>query len=107
MAWAILPRNIQKKAKIGMSTPGPILLLGASTFQQVADRLLFGLRRIAREVGDGNALCVSHSCTIKAGLCAMMGRPMSDVKVVGHGDNTSVSLIHVDREGNFSVEYME
>lgn len=36
----------------------------------------------------------------------MMGRPMSDVKVVGHGDNTSVSLIHVDREGNFSVEYM-
>ena len=106
MAWGNIAKEYPKESKDWDEHPWANTTPGASTFQQVADRLLFGLRRIAREVGDGNALCVSHSCTIKAGLCAMMGRPMSDVKVVGHGDNTSVSLIHVDREGNFSVEYM-
>lgn len=106
MAWGNIAREYPQAHRDWEEHPWSNTTPGASTFQQVADRLVFGLRRIAREVGDGNALCVSHSCTIKAGLCAMLGRPLSDVKAVGHGDNTSVSLIHVDREGNFSVEYM-
>ena len=106
MAWGNIAQEYPQAHRDWEEHPWDNTTPGASTFQQVADRLVFGLRRIAREVGDGNALCVSHSCTIKAGLCAMLGRPLSDVKTVGHGDNTSVSLIHVDREGNFSVEYM-
>ncbi|MBP3735850.1 MAG: histidine phosphatase family protein [Lachnospiraceae bacterium] len=80
---------------------------GCSTFQQISDRLLFGLRRIAKEVGkDGTALAVSHSCSIKAALCTIQGLPMTDVLKFGHGDNTSVSLLHVDEDGNFSIEFM-
>ncbi|MGO5023265.1 GNAT family N-acetyltransferase [Lawsonibacter sp. LCP25S3_G6] len=106
MAWGNIAQEYPQASRDWEEHPWAHTTPGASTFQQAADRLVFGLRRIAREVGEGTALCVSHSCTIKAGLCSILGRPLSDVKVVGHGDNTSVSLIHVDEDGRFSVEYM-
>ena len=31
---------------------------------------------------------------------------MTEVKELGHGDNTSVSLLNVDRDGNITVEFM-
>ena len=105
MAWGNIARDYPEDHKNWTDHPWDNTTPGASSFQQVADCLLFCLRRIARQVGDGNALCVSHSCTIKAGLCAMMGRPLSDIPIVGHGDNTSVSLIRVDQEGRFDVVY--
>lgn len=105
MAWGNIARDYPDDNRDWQEHPWDNNIPGATSFQQAADRLLFALRRIARDVGDGTALCVSHSCTIKAGLCLMMNRPLSDVTSVGHGDNTSVSLIHVDRDGNFDVEY--
>lgn len=106
MAWGNIAAEYPRAYKDWEEHPWENTTPGASSFQQAADRLIFTVRRIAREVGDGTALCVSHSCTIKAGLCAMMGRPLSDTKVIGHGDNTSVSLIHVDNDGKILVEYM-
>lgn len=105
MAWGNIARDYPEMHRDWEQHPWNHSTPGASTFQQVADRMIFALRRIAKEVGDGTALCVSHSCTIKAGLCAIMGRPLSDIGVVGHGDNTAVSLICVDEDGNFTVEY--
>lgn len=106
MAWGNIARDYPRENIDWQNHPWDHSTPGASTFQQVAERLTFALRRIASEVGDGTAICVSHSCTIKAGLCMILGRPLSDIGVAGHGDNTAVSLIHVDREGNFTVEYM-
>ncbi|NLU33289.1 MAG: GNAT family N-acetyltransferase [Clostridiaceae bacterium] len=107
MAWGNIAREYPEEYILWQLEPWRHKIPGATTFQQVADLLVFGLRRIAREVGEnGTALCVSHSCTIKAGLCKILNRPLSDVHKVGHGDNTSVSLIHVDKSGNFTVEYM-
>ena len=106
MAWGNIARDYPKANMDWQTHPWNHSTPGASTFRQVAERLVFALRRIAEEVGDGTAICASHSCTIKAGLCAILGRPLSDIGVVGHGENTAVSLIHVDQNGNFSVEYM-
>lgn len=106
MAWGNIAQDYPEDYRHWVEHPWAHTTPGASTFQQAAERLVFALRRIAREVGDGTALCVSHSCTIKAGLCAILGRPLSDVAVVGHGDNTAVSLLHVDDAGAFAVEYM-
>lgn len=70
---AILPRNIPKKAKIGDEHPWANTTPGASTFQQVGRPS--AVRPAAHCPGSGgrNALCVSHSCTIKAGLCGYDG----------------------------------
>lgn len=107
MAWGNIAREYPEANAAWSATPWALKTPGATTFQQVAERMTFGLRRIAKEVGpDGTALVCSHSCTIKATLCAVLGKPMSEVKELGHGDNTSVSLLDIDGDGNITVEFM-
>ena len=105
-AWGNIEKEYPEDHNNWSNAPWNMTTPGASTFQQVSDRLIFGMRRIANEVGDGTALLVSHSCSIKAALCTILGKPMTQVKEFGHGDNTSVSLLHVDSSGTFTVEYM-
>ena len=105
MAWGNIRRDFPEVHEGWKRAPWEHSIPGGTTFKQAADQFVFALKRIAREVGDGVAICASHSCTIKAGLCQIMGLPLSRVDVVGHGDNTAVSLIHVDADGNFSVEF--
>jgi len=107
MAWGNIAREYPAANKAWGETPWALQTPGASTFCQVSDRLIFELRRIAREVGEnGTALAVSHSCSIKAALCTILNKPMTEVKELGHGDNTSVSLLHVDQDGRISVKFM-
>lgn len=107
MAWGNIAKEFPKEHTRWNETPWDLITPGASSFQQVSDSLIFSLRRIAREVGEtGTALAVSHSCTIKATLCTILGHPMTAVKEFGHGDNTSVSLLSVDSGGNITVDFM-
>lgn len=107
MAWGNIAKEYPEANEAWSATPWDLKTPGASTFQQVSDRLIFALRRIAKEIGeDGTALAVSHSCSIKAALCTILGKPMTQVKEMGHGDNTSVSLLNIDRDGNITVEFM-
>lgn len=107
MAWGNIAQEYPEENEIWNNTPWAAKTPGASSFQQVADRMIFCLRRIAKEIGeDGVAMVVSHSCTIRASLCAILGKPMTEVKSLGHGDNTSVSLLEVDKEGEITIVYM-
>ena len=107
MAWGNIAMEYPEANEAWGATPWALKTPGASSFQQVSDRLVFGLRRIAEEIGEnGTALAVSHSCTIKAALCTILGKPMTEVKDLGHGDNTSVSLLNIDKDGNITVEFM-
>lgn len=107
MAWGNIAKEYPEAHRVWTESPWANITPGGSTFQQVADNTIHCLRRIAREIGDdGAALAVSHSCTIKATLCAILGKPMDSVKEFGHGDNTSVSLLNVDHDGNITIEYM-
>ena len=104
-AWGNIANEYPAEHDAWTRTPWITTAPGATTFQQVSDRMIYSIRRIAKEVGDGNALVVSHSCSIKASLCSMLRMPMERVGEVGHGDNTSISLLHVDKEGNIEVVY--
>lgn len=107
MAWGNIAKEYPEANAAWSATPWDMKTPGATTFQQVAERMTFGLRRIAREIGpEGTALVCSHSCTIKATLCAVLGKPMTEVKELGHGDNTSVSLLNIDEDGSITVEFM-
>lgn len=107
MAWGNIAKEYPEANEAWGATPWALKTPGASSFRQVSDRLIFELRRIAGEIGEnGTALAVSHSCTIKAALCTILGKPMTEVKELGHGDNTSVSLLNVGRNGDISVEFM-
>lgn len=107
MAWGNIARDFPEAHETWKKTPWDLKVPGASSFQQVSDNLIFGLRRIAKEIGNnGVAMVVSHSCTIKAALCTILGKPMTEVKDLPHGENTSVSLLDIDPEGNIAVEFM-
>lgn len=65
-AWGNITEEYPEDHRNWSDRPWNMTAPGASTFQQVSDRLLFGLRRIAKEIGEeGVALAVSHSCSIK------------------------------------------
>lgn len=105
-AWGNIALEYPEDYDHWSNSPWNMTAPGATTFKQVSDKLIYGMRRIAKEVGDGTALVVSHSCSIKAALCTILGKPMTEVLELGHGDNTSVSLLDVDEDGKFTVEYM-
>lgn len=107
MAWGNIAQEYPEANKVWAESPWENITPGASTFRQVAENTMHCLRRIAKEIGkDGVAAAVSHSCTIKATLCTVLGKPMSCVKELGHGDNTAVSLLDIDEDGNIRIEFM-
>lgn len=103
MAWGDIPVLYPKEHAVWEATPWDLVTPGGTTFQQAAERGIEGIRRIAAEVGDGAALVVSHSCTIKAMLCKLDGQPMSEVKQYGHGDNTSINELEVASDGTIKI----
>ena len=62
MAWGNIADEFPEENRAWSETPWALKTPGASSFEQVAARLICGLKRIAREVGpDGVAVAVSHS----------------------------------------------
>lgn len=107
MAWGNIAREYPEAHRIWEQRPWENITPGAGTFAQSAERAIYCIRRMAREVGDqGSAVAVSHSVIIKSALCAILGLPLSHVAEIGHSENTAVSLLNVDKDGNISVEYM-
>lgn len=71
---------------------------GAETGEQVRDRVLEAIRRIAA-ANDGKTVAVfSHGCAIRILLATIQGYSIAQLGRTPHGDNTAVSLIEVDGE---------
>lgn len=104
--WGNIMAEYPEAYRRWRQTPWDLATPGCNSFQEVGERLLCGLRTIAREIGpDGVAVAASHSCAIKAAQCLMLHKPMTELKEMGHGENTSVSLLHIDADGAIRVEY--
>lgn len=107
MAWGNIAKEYPEENRVWDESPWAAITPGATSFRQAADRVVHCLQRIAKEVGEtGSAVVVSHSCSIKSALCIIMGKPIHCVKEVLHSDNTAVSLLDIDTEGNITIEYM-
>lgn len=106
MAWGNIAEEYPEAHDIWESSPWENITPGAGTFTQSAERGIYCIRRMAKEVGEnGTAVAVSHSVTIKATLCSVLGLPMDRVGEIGHAENTAVSLLEVDKAGNISLIY--
>ncbi len=77
---------------------------GAETFPEVRRRIKAAVLDIAsRHLGQSVA-CVSHGMAIRALVSELLGVQSHEIHKVPHGDNTSVTLLHVDG-GEIGVEY--
>ena len=66
---------------------------GSETAQQVLDRYIPALKRVAAE-NDGKTIAVfSHGAAMRMVLGTLNGLPLSEVGETPHGDNTAVSLL--------------
>lgn len=75
---------------------------GSESFESVQRRITSAILSIAAENDGKTVAVVSHGMAIKIFLMGVLGLTSADAMM--HGDNTSVSLLHVDG-GKISVEY--
>lgn len=106
MAWGNIAQDYPEEHRVWQERPWDLITPGANSFQELSERVVFALRRIAKEIGpNGVAAVASHSCSIKAALCGIYGWSFEHVLECGHGDNCSVTRLEVDEDGKITVVY--
>ena len=78
---------------------------GSETAQQVLDRFIPALRRVAEAHDGGTAAVFSHGAAMRIVLGALQGLSLREIGDTPHGDNTAVSLLEYD--GAFRVVYRD
>ena len=79
---------------------------GAETAQQVVDRFIPALERVARKHEGGAVAVFSHGMALRTVLGVLQGQTLAQVGQTSHGDNTAVSLLEWDG-ASFRVVYRD
>ena len=100
--WLIMPAMIGGAA---------LLADGILTPAVTVTTAIEGLRTIDfvhRLIGDGQGIVVAitHSCTLNCTLTKLLGEPISYYPKIKSGDNTAVTKLEVDEDGNVEVIYI-
>ena len=79
---------------------------GGETAQQVIDRVLPALKKIAGE-NEGKTVAVfTHGAALRIVLGTLQGMALEELGRTPHGDNTAISLLEYDADG-FTVLYRD
>lgn len=70
---------------------------GAETFAEVTERVRAAILELAARHDGQTIVCVSHGMAIRSLLAFIQHVPSAEIHRVGHGDNTAVSLLEVER----------
>lgn len=92
--------------KTWITAPYAHQIPGADNFEIVADRGVEIIRRMAKENPGGIVVAVTHSCTLYCTLTKLLGQPISYYTQIKSGDNTAVTLVEVDENGQIEVIYI-
>lgn len=79
---------------------------GGETVQDVLDRFIPALRRIAEENDGKTVAVVSHGMALRIVLGTLQGLTMEEINATHHGDNTNVSLVEYEN-GDFRVVFRD
>ena len=79
---------------------------GADPFEKVADRGVEIIKRMAKENPGGIVVAVTHSCTLTCALTRLLNQPISYYPQIKSGDNTAVTLVEVDEDGNIDILFI-
>ena len=77
---------------------------GAETFPELQARMQSTVLEIAARHDGQTVACVSHGMAIRALVSHLLGVESREIHKVPHGDNTSVTLLHVEN-GRIAVEF--
>ena len=88
------------------ATPYDHNIPGADQFATVAERGCEAIQRLAKENPGGVVVAITHSCTLNCTLTKLLGQPISYYGKIKSGDNTAVTKLEVDEDGNVEVIYI-
>lgn len=88
------------------ATPYDHNIPGADQFSTVAERGWEAIQRLAKENPGGTVVAITHSCTLNCTLTRLLGQPINYYGKIKSGDNTAVTKLEVDEEGNVEVIYI-
>lgn len=94
--WAVLPRIAPEMYAIWQTKSWDFRLPDSETVMECGDRVLSGLRRLAREWDGKTIAVVSHGSAIRGILCRTLGYRPEQIGEVGWGDNTCVAKFEFD-----------
>ncbi len=108
-SWEDVPfGNLEKQSPEQLdrfnNDPARFQAEGAEPWEALRSRIGQALRSIARRHPEGSAAVVSHGMAIRTLLAGIEGIPSAEIRRVGHGDNTSVSLVEAE-DGRFRVVF--
>ena len=89
-----------------LATPYDHNIPGADPFWLAAERGYLGIQQIAAENPGGTVVAITHSCTLNCALTKVLGQPISYYGSVKSGDNTAITMLEVDEEGNIEAKYI-
>ena len=69
---------------------------GAETFGALTERMRDAVTELAARHDGQTIVCVSHGMAIRSLLADIEGVPSREIRRVGHGDNTAVTLLEVE-----------
>lgn len=103
--WGELQYESPEQLKYFNQDPEKWNVEGSEPFDAAQARMTDVLRELAARHEGGTVAVVSHGMVIRAFICAIQGVPSSECSRIQHVDNTSVTLLLVER-GEFSLAYL-
>ena len=79
---------------------------GCDRFEAVAQRAYKAVLDMAQENPGKTVVAISHMTTLTCGFTKILGKPISEYGKIPSGDNTAVSCVEVDENGNMEVKYI-
>lgn len=100
LLWADLPKVAPEQDVNWYTAPQDFRAPNGESMRQVYDRVWEAICAIVRE-NRGRTVCVaSHGCAIRNILCHAMNKPLEELNDVDWCDNTAVSVIDFDEQGD-------
>ena len=96
--WEVLPRIAPEMFARWQTRPWACEVPGGETVMQTGDRVLGGVRQLAREWDGKEIVIVTHGTAIRAILCRVLGYAPEQIGEIGWGDNTCVAKFEIEGE---------
>ena len=96
LSWGEIARRTPEMYHNFNHHPDLFELEGAERFEDVRDRMLAAVRRMAAEHPGGTVAAVSHGAALRTLLGTLEGLSLAELGDTPYGDNTAVSLLEVE-----------
>ncbi|HCC36073.1 MAG TPA: histidine phosphatase family protein [Ruminococcaceae bacterium] len=105
MPWKDFPLLFKESALLWNLSPGEFEIEGGESMRSVYARMRAFLLETAEKWRGGVVAVCSHGCAIRNAVCFAKGYDIQRLGEVAWSDNTAVSLLRFDENGNCGVVY--